>query len=503
MGTKLFQAIIISIVLSTGNVLCQKIEQLPEKKFRLIILADMGNEPDEIQQIMHLLMYNNEFDTEGLIAVTGKWLRPDFEGEPYRQVLHPELFTSLINAYSKVYDNLKLHATGWQTPEYLQSIVKTGQVGYGIDAVGDGKSSPGSELITGVLLRSDSRPVYIVVNAGANTLAQAIWDYRKSHSKGELDSFLAKMIIYDNGAQDDAGAWIASQFPSIQYIRSTNQKNAYGGNTGVKDTNSGNLGPWTWKPYEYTETGTHTWAKENIQTNHGQLGSIYPDRFMDKKFWFIEGGGTVPWIGLVSRGLYDPYNPNWGGFSGRYTSKKKADEWSIYPEVKLREKSFGAFFTFVDTIDSWIDSSDGIVYNNINTPVHRWRQSLFNDFKCRMDWCVESYDKANHNPVAVLNGNSSRSISFVNAKTGEKLNFNASDSFDPDKNQKLSFAWWIYPEAGTYNGNMPLKDADKNKLSLIVPDNAKGKQIHLILDVSDNSDIAVLHDYRRIVINVK
>ena len=65
-------------------------------------MADMGNEPDEMQQIMHLLMYNNEFDLEGLIAVTGKWLRPDFEGEPYRKVLHPELFDSLITGYARV-----------------------------------------------------------------------------------------------------------------------------------------------------------------------------------------------------------------------------------------------------------------------------------------------------------------------------------------------------------------------------------------------------------------
>ena len=50
--------------------------QVDGTKSRLIILADMGNEPDEEQQMMHMLMCSNEFDLEGLIAVTGKYLNP-------------------------------------------------------------------------------------------------------------------------------------------------------------------------------------------------------------------------------------------------------------------------------------------------------------------------------------------------------------------------------------------------------------------------------------------
>ncbi|MBT5812786.1 MAG: hypothetical protein HOI15_00300 [Opitutales bacterium] len=40
---------------------------------RLIVLADMGHDPDEEQQITHLLMCSNEFELEGLIAVTGRF----------------------------------------------------------------------------------------------------------------------------------------------------------------------------------------------------------------------------------------------------------------------------------------------------------------------------------------------------------------------------------------------------------------------------------------------
>ncbi len=43
---------------------------------------------------------------------------------------------------------------------------------------------------------------------------------------------------------------------------------------------------------------------------------------MGKRIHFIEGGGTIPWLRLVSQGLTDPSEPSWGGWSGRYTSKK-------------------------------------------------------------------------------------------------------------------------------------------------------------------------------------
>ena len=80
---------------------------------RLIILADMGNEPDEVQQMAHMIMCSNEFELEGLIAVSGIYLRPESK-DPYRRVLHPELFKEIINAYAKVYPNLQKHASGWQ-----------------------------------------------------------------------------------------------------------------------------------------------------------------------------------------------------------------------------------------------------------------------------------------------------------------------------------------------------------------------------------------------------
>jgi hypothetical protein len=116
-------------------------EVLKTDQHRLIILADMGNEADEEQQMVHMLMCSNEFEVEGLIAVTGYYLRPEND-DPYKKIVHPELYHQIIDGYEKVLPNLRIHASGWHEPDYLRSIVAEGQKGYGIGDIGEGKDSP-------------------------------------------------------------------------------------------------------------------------------------------------------------------------------------------------------------------------------------------------------------------------------------------------------------------------------------------------------------------------
>jgi len=77
----------------------------------------------------------------------------------------------------------------------------------------------------------------------------------------------------------------------------------------------------------------------------------------------------------------------------------------------------------------------------------------------------------------------------------------AAKSSDPD-NDKLSCRWWIYPEAGSYAGAIAIESDKEFNAAVVIPEDAAGKQIHLILEVKDNSEIASLFDYRRIVIDV-
>ncbi|RAJ10262.1 DUF1593 domain-containing protein [Arenibacter echinorum] len=472
-------------------------------KPRLIVLADMGNETDEVQQMHHLLMCSNAIDIEGLIAVTGIFLQPS-NPTAYRSVTHPELFQKLIDGYEKVYPNLNLHAKGWPPPFGLRIKVSSGQPEYGMSGVGDGKSTEGSNWIINRVTQDDSRPIHVVINAGSNTLAQALYDYRKTHTTKEVDAFVEKLRVYENAAQDEAGAWINNQFPKIHWIRSIHQTKNFGG------PDNKNLGPHNWKPFPYTSKGQDDWAHEHVRSAHGALGELYPMRQhteTDQAFDnppFIEGGGTIPWMSLVPHGLTDPSEQTWGGWSGRFGAKKVKNVPSRIGRVKPHEEVYKPWEVYTDAIDHWVDPETGIEYHDENTAIWPWRQAMWNDLHARMDWCIKTYKEANHHPVAVINGDSSDQIVRVSAKVEDKLDFDALASTDPDRDS-LDYKWWIYPEAGMkpYGTELSIENADQAKISITVPNDAKGKELHLILEVWDESEIVPLVDYRRVVISVE
>ena len=467
---------------------------------RLIILADMGCEPDEMQQMIHMLMCSNEFEPVGLIAVTGKFIHPGMKIE-YRRVTHPELFTEIIDAYAIVYPNLQKHASGWHTPEYLHSLVCAGQAGYGIDDVGEGKSSEGSNLILRAFEKDDPRPIWIAVNAGSNTLAQALFDYEKSHSKFELKQLVSKLRVFENGAQDNAGAYICHRYPSIHWIRSNYQTYAYGGPRSPADSDEFFIGPHFWGDYEYSHIGQNNWLKEHVMQNHGPLGDVYPERRWGDHFGFMEGGGTIPWIGLANKGLFHIDHPSWGGWGGRYSAAKVADVWSRHEDVRVDEVKQAPFYTYCDIADTWYNKQDKKTYHGNFAPVWRWREAMYNDFICRMDWCTQAFEMANHHPKAVFSEDDGDEIIYINAIPGERIELDASLSSDPD-NDELEYLWWIYEEAGTYPGDVFIEQPSNAETLMEVPTGAANKEIHLILEIKDKNPIASLFDYRRIVIKV-
>lgn len=126
-----------------------------------------------------------------------------------------------------------------------------------MSGVGEGKDSPGSELIIAAVDKEeDARPIWLAAWSGMNTIAQAIWKVHSTRSPEEFQKFVAKIRIYDVLGQDDAGAWIAKSFPEIFYIRNTE---IYG-----------------WGPGD-------EWIKDNVQSRK-PLGGCYPDRI-----WASEG----------------------------------------------------------------------------------------------------------------------------------------------------------------------------------------------------------------------
>ena len=75
------------------------------------------------------------------------------------------------------------------------------------------------------------------------------------------------------------------------------------------------------------------------------------------------------------------------------------------------------------------------------------QQSLQHEFAARLDWCLaDAFNRANHGPVAVLNGDKTKSVIQLTAKPGETIRLSAEGTSDSDGNA-IEMRWWIYPEA--------------------------------------------------------
>ena len=87
-----------------------------------------------------------------------------------------------------------------------------------MQGVGEGKDSPGSKLILKVLEEKDERPLWIYVLGGVNTLAQALYEIKKTNTEAGTKKLIAKLRVYTISDQDDSGALIRKNFPDLFYI---------------------------------------------------------------------------------------------------------------------------------------------------------------------------------------------------------------------------------------------------------------------------------------------
>jgi Cellulose-binding protein Sde0182, C-terminal domain len=63
-----------------------------------------------------------------------------------------------------------------------------------------------------------------------------------------------------------------------------------------------------------------------------------------------------------------------------------------------------------------------------------------------MDWTMKEFNDANHNPVVVVNGDTTKEPIQVRAKVGTPVVLSALGTKDPDGNN-VTYNWFYYPEA--------------------------------------------------------
>jgi hypothetical protein len=442
-----------------------------QEKPRVLVLTDISNEPDDEESLVRFLVYANEFDVEGLVATTSTWLRTK---------TREDLIRRDIGAYAEVRKNLLKHAPGFPPAEQLLAVAKTGQTGYGMQFVGSGKSTAGSQLIIEAADKPDPRPIWVAVWGGANTLAQALIDARASRSPEELKSFIAKLRVYTISDQDDAGTWIRKEFPDLFYIVSPSTQD---GSEYWRATWTGISGDRHYRngPGHKFNLVDNPWLEEHVIQNHGPLGALYP------RLKYIMEGDTPSFLGLIANGLGWVDGPANGGWGGRYVLYKASGE--------ARE-----IWTNNAYSRDTVATETGQAETSDPATIWRWREHYQNDFAARMNWCVaDSFEKANHNPQPVLNGDRTKNVLTLQVKGGGEVSLSAEGTSDPDKNV-VHVTWWIYAEAGSMSG-ATLSTADGLKTSVRLPKVTKPGTVHVILQAEDDGD-PHLFAYRRAILEV-
>lgn len=460
-----FFIIILWLAMFGGNIFAQK----P----RLIVTTDIGQDPDDAQSMVRLLHYANEFDIEGLIANADN----NYEKEP--PVLKPYIIHDMINSYSLIQENLKLHDGNYPDAAYLHSIVKEGTFGNGTNVpvdhfVGKGKDTDGSDWIIKMVDRNDLRPIHISIWGGACDLAQAIWKVKYTRDEQEVDAFVKKLRVFFIGKQDSSNQWIIDNFPDIWLILALDR--------GGDKWESGYRGMFWGGDMSLT---TKEWLHQNIN-DISPLGSHYPDQAYtggEKKnpYMAMKEGDSPSILYFIENGLNQPEHPEWGGWGGRYI----LDRDQLYRDAN----------------DNYYDEQAGKVINSPRATVFRWRPDFQNDFAARIQWGVRDYEEANHHPIVSVNGNSAKKPLYISTGPDEMITLDASLSGDTD-NDRLSFQWIYYKEAGDLAEYFEIKNDKDSSISLRIPENAQKKNIHIICSVADNGQPSLV-SYKRIIIEVE
>jgi hypothetical protein len=453
----------------------------PPERPRLVVLTDIENEPDDTQSLVRLLLYANDIELRGLVATTSTHLRDR---------VHPDSIRRVIERYGQVLPRLRQHDPAYPAAPELLTLVAAGQPGYGLQAIGDGRNSPGSELLRRELERPDPRPLWVSVWGGANTLAQALHSLQRTRPKEAVEQAVKRLRVYAISDQDDAGAWLRRQFPGLFYIVSPGSyaRATWGAMFGVVDGID-------------NRHVSNAWIASHIQQGHGPLCAAYPDIAYGME------GDTPSFLGLIPNGLNAPEHPDWGGWGGRYElytpRREDTDPDGFNGGVPVEAETRPIWTNAVDRYRPYVPSAYGRPvkpgereFSDAGVTLWRWREAFQNDFAARMRWTTHSPAEANHAPAVRL-----AHAAELHVRSGDWVTLDASPTTDPD-GDSLSFLWFVYPEAGTLKAPLSVGTENLARMGLRAPEVAAPATAHVIVQVTDKGAPALTR-YQRVVLHIE
>ena len=440
----------------------QKSNTAPLKP-RIVVLTDVSSwETDDSESLVRLMVHADLLEIEGLVYTTGWSL------DSTRTGFFP-LIQKATDAYAQDLPNLrkrsdqsghvaneeKQHLGYWPSAAYLQSRTIYGSKNRGLQFVGEGNDSPGSELIIRLADEPDECPVWVLAWGGGNTLAQALWRVRHDRTPAQLRQFLQKIRFYTITDQDrdqrtpfdiSSHQWMRQQFGRSLFFIWDESAWAYQNGTGKRE----------WETYV-----------ANIQ-QHGHLGDAYP------KYKYGVEGDTPSFLYVLPNGLNMPENPGFGGWGGYF-------EWGV-----TEDKTTEAYTNYAESKAQPVSRK----YETYFYP------ATFNNFAARMDWAKTG--TGNRNPVVVINKQAGLNPLELSPSPATALTLDASASHDPDGNP-LTYRWWVLKEVGTYTRDITLPAPGTSRITVPIPPDAAGQSFHIICEVTDNGTPA-LTAYRRVIV---
>jgi len=144
---------------------CASVPGAGKAKPRVIVSTDIGGTDfDDFQSLVHLLLYADLIDLEGLLA------SPWGVGRGRKRHL-----LAIVDAYEKDYPNLKTWSSAYPTPAYLRGIARQGGSDLALPP-GWGEPTEGSNWIVERARLDDPRPLWVLLWGGFEDLAQALHD---------------------------------------------------------------------------------------------------------------------------------------------------------------------------------------------------------------------------------------------------------------------------------------------------------------------------------------
>jgi hypothetical protein len=253
----------------------------PSTKPRVIVTTDVGGTDfDDFQSMVHVLLYADVLDLEGLVS------------SPCGGLGRKERILEVIDLYARDYPTLRTYSPNYPTPDSLRAMSCQGETETA-PYEGIRRSTEGSDWIIKCARRDDPRPLHLLVWGGIEDLAQALHD---------APDILPKLRVYYIGGPNkkwspDAYHYIATHHPKLWIIESNSTY--YGWFVGGNQTG---------------DLSADAFAEAHA-AGRGALGDFFAHGIqLDGRKRTALKMGDTPSVAWLLRGDPSmPFQPGWGG----------------------------------------------------------------------------------------------------------------------------------------------------------------------------------------------